>query len=234
MLRTGLFWQFLLDLALFLTFNWFGGGDVTVPDKHLDGFADLVGEAVDFSTEDFEGAAGLGLFLKSQCVAAVGVGVDDKLLFEIEVHVFGLVVYEGQVVGLGPEEAGLEGGQLLDENVLGGGDGAVLALEVGEQRFDEIVVFIEEVDAGVGIEAVLESVGGDAALADLGSGTCGLLRVGAIGGDLGLGCHDGVSFFLLLICGACRDREVSRAVGANLARDSRKPRFYSGFRSENS
>ena len=107
------------------------------------------------------------MFLKSQCVAAVGVGIDDELLFEIEVHVLGLVVDGGQVVGLGAEEAGLEGGPLLDKDVLGGGDGAVFALEVGQQRFDEIVVFIEEVDAGVGIEAVLERVGGDAALADL-------------------------------------------------------------------
>ena len=42
--------------------------------------------------------------------------------------------------------------------MLGWGDGAVLALEVGEQRFDEIGVFIEEVDAGVGIEACLRAL----------------------------------------------------------------------------
>ena len=40
---------------------------------------------------------------------------------------------------------------LLDKDVLGGGDGAVFALEVCEQRFDEIVVLVEEVDTGVGI-----------------------------------------------------------------------------------
>ena len=46
-------------------------------------------------------------------------------------------------MGLGAEEAGLEGGQLLDKDLIGGGDGAVFVLEVGQQRFDEIVVFIE-------------------------------------------------------------------------------------------
>ena len=182
-LGTGLFRQIFLDLALFLDFRWFGGGDLSEPDQHLDRFADLVGETVDFSTEDFEGAAGLGLFLKSHGVAAVRIGIDDKLLFEVEVHVFGLVIDERQVMGLSAEEAGLEGGELLDEDVLGGGDGAVFALEVGEQGFDEIVVFIEEVDAGVGIEAVLESVGGDAALSGLRSGAydcCALARLAAI------------------------------------------------------
>ena len=113
-LGTGLFRQFFLDLGLFLDFNGFGGGDLAVPDQHFDGFSDLVGETVDFSTENFEGAAGLGLFLKSQGVAAVRVGVDDELLFEIEVHILGLVVDERQVVGLGAEEAGLEDGELLD------------------------------------------------------------------------------------------------------------------------
>ena len=49
-LWTGLFRQSLLDLALFLNFGWFGGGDVYLPAQHLDGFADLVGETVDFST----------------------------------------------------------------------------------------------------------------------------------------------------------------------------------------
>ncbi len=67
-------------------------------------------------------------------------------------------------MSLGAEEEGLEGGQLLDKDMLGGGDGAVFALEIGEQGFDEIVVFVEEVDTGIGIETVFESVGGDAAI----------------------------------------------------------------------
>ena len=48
---------------------------------------------------------------------------------------------------------------------------------------------------------MLESVGGDAALAGVGSGTCGLLSVGAIGGDLGLGCHDELPSCLHVACG---------------------------------
>ncbi len=111
---TGLFGQIFLDLGLFLNFDWFGGGDLAVPDQNLDRLADLAGETVNSSTEDFESAVGVASFLKSQRVAAVGVGIDDELLFEIEVHVLGLVVDEGQVVGLGAKEAGLEGGQLLE------------------------------------------------------------------------------------------------------------------------
>ena len=49
-LGTGLFRQILLDLGLFLDFNGFGGGDLAVPDQHFDGFTDLVGETVNFST----------------------------------------------------------------------------------------------------------------------------------------------------------------------------------------
>ncbi len=120
-----------LDLGLFLNFLWFGWWDLAIPDEHFDGFADLIGETVDFSTENFEGAVGLALFLKSESVAGVDVGVDLVALFEIEIHVLGLAIDQGQVVGLGAEEAGLEGGELLDENVLGGGEGAVLGLEIG-------------------------------------------------------------------------------------------------------
>ena len=45
---------------------------------------------------DIRGAVGLGLFLESQGVTAVHLGVDFVLLFEIEVHGFGLEVDQRQ------------------------------------------------------------------------------------------------------------------------------------------
>ena len=45
-LGTGLFRQIFLDLALFLDFGWFSGGDLAEPDQHFDGFADFVGAPI--------------------------------------------------------------------------------------------------------------------------------------------------------------------------------------------
>ena len=62
--------------------------------------------------------------------------------------------------------------------------------EVGMEGFEFGVGFEAFEDGGVGVEAVFEGVGADGGLAGGGDGAGGVLSVGAVGRELGIGWHD--------------------------------------------
>ena len=59
--------------------------------------------------------------------------------------------------------------------------------EVGVEGLQFGVGFETLEDGGVGVEAVFEGVGADGGLAGIGDGADGVLGVGAVGGELGIG-----------------------------------------------
>ena len=75
--------------------------------------------------------------------------------------------------------------ELLQEDVLAGGDGLEFIAEIVDEGGG--VVWVGRVDLEMlgSVEAMLEGVGGGASFALRGFGAGGMLRVGAIGGDLG-------------------------------------------------
>ena len=95
------------------------------------------------------------------------------------------------------DEAELEVDELLDEHVLGGGDGLVFLEEVVDGCGCEVGVAAEVVVVAHGVEAVLEGVGGGAGLACRGSRAGRFLGIGAVGGEGGFG--HGLGAFGLVI-----------------------------------
>ena len=83
----------------------------------------------------------------------------------------------------------------LDEDLLGGGGGLVLAHEVGEEGFEFLGVLAVNELGGVGREAVGKVVEAGFGLALFGLGPGGFLRVQFIGCNLTGCCHKSYSLF---------------------------------------
>jgi hypothetical protein len=137
------------------------GGDGALGEEaiHFDaGLADLDREAFGFAAHIGEFAAG------------------DLAL--VETGVVGLFVEEGDV-GLEPELADVEADEVLELEVLVGGNGRVLGVEVVEDVLQGVEIFRGGVEAGVVVDAAFEAVRGG--------------YEGAVGG-VGFGGHGGLGF----------------------------------------
>jgi hypothetical protein len=77
----------------------------------------------------------------------------------------------------------------FDQGGFGGSGGLVLLEVIGGELFESGGVFAHD-DLGLGVDAVLEGVEADGGFALGGAGAGGLLRVGAVGGDLAFGGHN--------------------------------------------
>ena len=77
--------------------------------------------------------------------------------------------------------------ELLEEHVLGGCDGLVLFEKVVDGDGDEVGMGYEMAVILHGVEAMLEGVGGRAGFAGGGARAGGLLCVGAVGSESGVG-----------------------------------------------
>ena len=151
--------------------------------------------------ELFEGAvvgAGEGGFVAG-AVHEPGFVGDEGLGERVADGLVGVV--GGDVGHFGVEEAGfhagaageaeVEGGEVFNEAGLVGGAGVPGALEVADGLGEEVVVFSEDGEVargeGLGGEAVDEGVAGGALFTGRGTGAGGLLGVGAVGPEAGLG-----------------------------------------------
>ena len=104
-------------------------------------------------------------------VAAGDAGIEDRRLESEGTETVPLVVHH-----------------FLDEDLLAGGGGLEFVGEVGEEGVEFLAVFAGNKKGG-GVEAVGDAVEGGLGFAFSGLGSGGLLRVGAIGVDLGLRGH---------------------------------------------
>ena len=164
------------------------GAQVT---EAAEGAVKLAGEAGLVAVQEAEGAG-----VVEGELAEAGGGAESAIeafdaVFDVGVHVGHLFIHDRALHVPGARETPAADGHLLDEQGLGGGDGAELIGE-GFVHDDELGAVLDVEagefggDVGVG-QAVAECVASAAGLAFGGGGAAGFGAVGAGGGALGLG-----------------------------------------------